>query len=120
MSGLADVFAPSSARPTDDSAATTIVQTDPAVIEAQYEALNERRAAAERAATARHDAAIARQIAQSFSAYARALRKVAESRGSVVDRAVDLFLAATCDDQVDEYTALQARRMADADRAGSL
>lgn len=96
------------------------VVVDHAQVDEQFERLNDRRAAAAAAATARHDAATARQVAQSFSAYGRALRKVADARGSVIDRAVDLFLAGVCDAQVEQFTAEQARYSTIADRFGSL
>jgi hypothetical protein len=122
---LTDVFAPASptTRPIAgdaDREGVNITQRDPDEVEADYAKLNERRAAAERATIARRNAATARAVAQSFSEYGRAFRKVAATKGSDVDHAVAVFLAATCEQQADEYTALQAASNAVADREGSL
>lgn len=93
---------------------------DAGEVEARYQALNDRRAAADRAAIARRNAATARAVAQGFSEYARAFRKVAATKGSDVDHAVAVFLALTCEQQVDEYAALQASCLETADREGSV
>lgn len=105
--------------PDDTFPATTLV-TDPAVVDAQYAQLQERRATAQRANDARRNAATARQVAQSFSEYGRAFRKVAETKGSPVDHAVAVDLADYCERQVVHYTDEQARATLVADRAGSL
>lgn len=118
---LADVFAPSSmTRPDRAGADHRTDQRDQATIEQHYQQLNERRAAATRATIARHDAAAARSVAQAFSEYGRAFRKVAETKGSPIDHAVAIDLADYCDRRVDEYTALQAHCSTVADRVGSL
>ena len=122
MDALDDPFG----APTDDSQPADVVTLpmfapeDPALIEARYDLLRERNEAAHRAAVDRQNAVTARAVAQSFSEYGRAFRKVAATKGSPVDHAVCLFLAATCEEQADEYAQLQADCIARADRAGSL
>jgi hypothetical protein len=125
MSDLTDVFAPSTAtRPTTAvEGAATDTRTDrrdTATIEANYQQLNDRRAATTRATIARRDAATARQVAQAFSEYGRAFRKVADTKGSPVDHAVCIDLADYCERRVAEYAALQAHCSTVADRAGSI
>ena len=129
---LDDPFAPSTAtRPitatAEDATASieaslpaTVNRPDDATVEANYEALNARTSAARRAATARRNAATAREVAQSFSEYARGFRKVATTKGGVVDHAVAVFLAEVCEQGVDEYTKRQADETEVADREGSL
>jgi len=124
MAGLQDVFS----APADDDQTELVAVTprvawapdDEQVIEQRFMELNERREAANRAVTNRQNAATARAVAQSFSEWARAFRKVAPTKGSDVDRAVALWLAATCEEQADEYAELQQRCTTAADRAGSL
>jgi hypothetical protein len=121
METLRDVFTdqPDEQPPTQ---ATPVVVSvvDPARIERDYQQLNERRAAAQTARVARQNAATARQVAQSFGEYGRAFRKVAATKGSPVDHAVCLFLAATCEQQADDYTRLQDESTKTADRLGSI
>jgi hypothetical protein len=105
---------------TETQATPVVPPVDPAQVERDYERLTERRRAAQLAAVARQNAATARQVAQSFGEYGRAFRKVAATKGSPVDHAVCLFLAATCEEQADEYTRLQDESMKTADRQGSI
>jgi len=93
---------------------------DPLQVARDYDQMTERRRQAKRAAVARQNAATARAVAQSFGEYGRAFRKVAATKGSPVDHAVALALAAFCEQQTDVYTQLQADSTALADRAGSL
>lgn len=122
---LTDVFAPSTTTrpdPTVEGAATDH-RTDPrdqATIEAHYQQLTDKRAAASRAAIARRDAVTARRVAQAFSEYGRAFRKVADTKGAPEDHAVCVDLADYCDRRVEEYAALQAHCMTVADSFGSL
>lgn len=119
MTTLADVFAaPDDQPPTQ--AIPIVPRVDAAKVDRDYQQLTERRRAAQVARVARQNAATARQVAQSFSEYARAFRKVAATKGSPVDHAVCLFLAATCEQQSDDYTRLQDESTKTADRQGSL
>jgi len=117
---LTDVFS-AQHEPQPPTQATPVVPAvDPDTVDRNYQQLTERRVAAQRAAVARQNAATARAVAQSFSEYGRAFRKVAATKGSPVDHAVCEFLAATCEQQSDIYARLQADSAAVADREGSL
>ena len=98
----------------------SIINEERVDVEARYQLLEDRRRAAHRAAVSRSNAATARAVAQAFAEYARAFRKVASTKGSDVDHAVAVFLAATCEDQAEHYSEMQARCTAAADREGSL
>jgi hypothetical protein len=124
---LTDIFvpaSPSTTRPTvagdADTEGVKITQPDPDEVEANFQRMSDRTAAARRAATARKNAATAREVAQAFGEYGRAFRKVAATKGSHVDHAVAVALAAYCEAMVDEYTTLQTESTARADREGSL
>ncbi|MEP7115246.1 MAG: hypothetical protein ABI862_18430 [Ilumatobacteraceae bacterium] len=117
---------PAAARP-DTTAGGRTIQSNPdfavqseAQVDAAFLLLEERRAAANRAATYRRNAAIARQVAQGFSEYARAFRKAAGTRGSDVDHAVAVSLAEHCEAQAAEYSRQQTDFTGAADRIGSL
>lgn len=129
MTQLHDIFGAPEVEPVDEptqlveqtAGRGSLIFDDPdeAEIDARFALLQERNDQAHRAATNRQNAATARAVAQSFSEYGRAFRKVATSKGSPVDYAVVIDLAVYCETKADEYVELQARCAAAADRAGS-
>jgi hypothetical protein len=120
MDTLRDVFTPDHDDQPPTQATPVVPAVDPVEVDRNYQQLTERRQAAQRARAARQNAVTARAVAQSFSEYGRAFRKVAATKGSPVDHAVCEFLAATCEEQSDIYTRVQADCVAVADREGSL
>lgn len=120
MNTLTDVFSAQHEDLPPTVAVPVVARVDAAQVDRDYEQLTERRAQAQRARVARQNAATARAVAQSFSEYGRAFRKVAGTKGSPVDHAVCEFLAATCEEQAAHYAQVQADSAAIADRAGSL
>lgn len=97
-----------------------IVVLDPGEVDANYQRLLAETDKAHRATKARRRAALARDAAHGFSEYARALRRVAETKGSEVDHLVALDLAGYCETQAVAYVRIQAEAMIEADREGSV